>query len=277
MKGISKNTTIILLVVLCIGIIGAAVFGFLTGMQLASSENVKQDFVDTVDKIENKIENKEIKLEVVANSEIEFVTDIRNTFDKFSKNDCNIYIIKYNNIIVTITGENIVGTTGNIIRDLSIEIDGTRINKELEHAKNVFGYKNNLDVAYMSDGTNTLFTIIANVNNSKQQDSSYIISFNQLGDVVLNEENEHNYYSIGSTIENNIEVNNIINIYSLGDYVYGNDMLNTCSEDYLNMIKDYPAETLVYSKKIYGYVDNTLSIISEENRTIAEDKVQKVC
>lgn len=277
MKGISKNATIILIIILVFGVLMAAVLGFMSGSRIAAKENKKKDIIEKIDKKVEIKEEKEKVLDVVANSEIEFVTDIANTYEKFLKSQADKYVIRYDKFVFTALGEKIAGTDDYKLKDFSIEFDGNKINKPLDFNVLILNNENNIDVSFTSDGVNTLYTIIVNLPGNSGQASSYIISFNQLGEVILNESNPQMYYYIEGTVVDNVEVKNLVSIFALGDYVYGNDSLNVCSEEYLNMVKDYPAETVVYSKKVYSYVNNTLNVIGEESRTIADDKIFKGC
>lgn len=276
MKGINKTTSIILLVVLIIGVICAATFGFILGKKVADKESSR-------DKINKKFENKNLEESksidtiVEASSDIEFITDIRVVSDKLKNKEFDTYTIKYNNIEVIFSSKSVAGHDEYNISNMVVKVNDNQINKDMIFGSQNLGYSNVIDAGLFSDGTNTLFVVIANLDNSDGRKSSYIIAFNQNGDVIINEENQNYFYNIGTYVENNIEVSNIISTYSISKFVINEEFANTCSDGYLDTISGISDSELAYAKTTYNYVENALNIVSEEKRTVGEDKLLKGC
>lgn len=275
MGRLSKSTIVILIIVGIVSISLAGVFGYISGKRIADKENKRQAINDKV--LEEKPKEEKKVCEVTANNDQEFVNYISSVNSKFKASECEEYIVNYSSFKFIAEGKSSIEYSGYNIEDIKLYYNDKQINIDVAAGESNFGYSNLIQTSLMTDGVNTLYVIILNLEPISNQPSSYVIAFNQNGEVLLNEENALKYYYIKTDIIDNNEVNELGVKYALVPETYGNDLLNVCSEGYLSAIIEYPEDTIVYSDTIFNYIDNNLAVIYLEQRTILEDKIFKGC
>lgn len=274
MGNLSKSTKISLLVSLIVGVILAAILGFWAGTNTADRENTKKSIKDNSTQKESKTNKTSLTYDVTANNELEFVNYIKGVNTKFTSGEANEYNVIYDKFKITFIGKNSLEFDGYNIKEMKVYYNGNLISKEVTNGDSELGYSNTVEMLSTVDG---LYVIIMYAAPANDYPASYVIAFNNNGNVLLNDETKDKYYYIKSTVINNNEIKEFGYKYYLVPELYAEGVPEACDENYLGKIAEFPLDTLFKKMAVYGYVDGNLVENVTDSKTIADDKIARGC